>query len=215
MNNVQKNSAAYSEGEERLNVLSHVLGFGLSLIAISVMLVKALPLGALYVTSALIFGTSLALLYAASSLYHKETDVTKRQRKRTLDHCSIFILIAGTYTPLTLITLKGYVGWLIFGVVWSIAAIGIGLKLFFTGQFKKTSTALYVIMGWIILLAGNTLMESIDSKGFKWLIAGGVAYTLGAVLYSIKRLPYNHAIFHCFVLMGSACHFTAIYYYVL
>jgi hemolysin III len=215
MNNTIDASMTYSDTEERLNILSHMLGFGLSLIALAFMLVKTLPIGGSYLASAMIFGTSLSILYAASSLYHRETNPIKRKHMRTFDHCSIFILIAGTYTPLTLITLKGNIGWLIFGVVWGIAATGIGLKLFFTGRFKKTSTALYVVMGWIILLVGNTLMESIATAGFNWLLSGGFAYTFGAILYSIKRLPFNHAIFHCFVLAGSACHFIAIYRYVL
>ena len=140
----QKNDigAVYSHTEERLNIFSHALGFGLSLIALVFMLIKALPLGHLSIASAIIFGTSLSILYAASTLYHKEKNPTKRQRLRTLDHCSIFILIAGTYTPLTLITLQGNLGWLIFFIVWGIAVIGISLKLLFTGRFKKTSTAL-------------------------------------------------------------------------
>jgi hemolysin III len=205
----------YSATEERLNVLSHLLGFGLSLLALTIMLVKALPIGTAHIASSAIFGTSLVILYAASSLYHNEKNADKRLRLRTLDHSAIFILIAGTYTPISLITLSGALGWLIFGIVWSIAAMGISLKLFFTGRFKKTSTALYVFMGWIILFVGKALMENLASSGFNWLLGGGIAYTLGAILYSIKRMPYNHAIFHCFVLVGSTCHFVAIYCYVL
>ncbi|TDF37622.1 hemolysin III family protein [Alteromonadaceae bacterium M269] len=205
----------YSQSEERLNIFSHLLGFGLSLIALVAMLISTAPLGLSYSVSAFIFGTSLAVLYAASSLYHAQEDPVKRQKLRTFDHCSIFILIAGTYTPITLVTLPSTIGWIIFGIVWGIAALGITLKLFFTGRFKKTSTALYVLMGWIIIVVGKTLMENIAPVGFNWLLGGGIAYTIGAILYSIKRLPYNHAIFHCFVLAGSACHFVAIYNYVL
>jgi hemolysin III len=210
MSKTTDNSDTYSEHEERLNIRSHQLGFGLSVIALILMLIKTIPIGSSYMVSSIIFGTSLVMLYAASSLYHSESNSVKRLRMRTFDHCSIFVLIAGTYTPLSLITLKGELGWLVFCVVWGIAIAGIGMKLFFTGRFKKTSTTLYVVMGWIILFVGNTLKENIAPVGLDWLLGGEIAYTTGAVLYSIKRLPFNHAIFHCFVLAGSACHFVAI-----
>jgi hemolysin III len=206
----------YSPLEERANILSHALGLGLSIVALVLMLVRAGTLGnAWHVVSAAIFGTSLIALYAASTLYHSEKDLKKRSRWRILDHATIYILIAGTYTPFTLVTLNGPLGWTIFGVSWGMAIAGVTLKLFFTGRFHILSTLMYIVMGWIIIFAIKPLINNLSVEGLVWLFAGGVAYTAGAVLYSIKKIPLNHAIFHLFVLLGSFCHFVAVYDHVL
>ena len=170
-----------------------------------------------------IFGASLMVLYGASTIYHSATDPVLRSRLRVLDHASIYVLIAGTYTPFTLVTLNqpdgwnGHwtIGWTIFTVSWALAVSGIILKLFFTGRFKKTSTAMYVLMGWMIIFAIEPVIDRLPAEGLNWLVAGGIAYTVGAILYGIKAIKLNHAIFHFFVLAGSACHFIAVYFYVL
>jgi len=154
-------------------------------------------------------------LYAASTFYHSTKDTGLRARLRIIDHATIYVLIAGSYTPLTLIALGGPIGWVIFAASWAMAATGISLKVFFTGRFDLVSTLMYVFMGWIIVFAIKPLMDNMSSEGLFWLFAGGVAYTTGAVIYSIKKVPFNHAIFHMFVLLGSFCHFVSVYFYVL
>ena len=206
----------YSPLEEKTNIISHVIGLVLSVIALLLMLFRASTSGSiLHIISAGIFGASLIALYAASTFYHSAKDPKRRSRLRVNDHATIYILIAGTYTPFTLITLHGWVGWTIFGVSWGMAASGVILKLFFTGRFNALSTLMYVFMGWIIIFAIKPLVNSLSSEGLFWLVAGGVAYTVGAVIYSIKKIHFNHAIFHLFVLLGSFCHFVSVYFYVL
>ena len=206
----------YSPLEEKTNIISHAVGLVFSLAGLLLMVVRAGRYGdAWHVVSASIFGVSLVSLYAASTLYHSATDPIKRGRLRIFDHATIYVLIAGTYTPFTLITLNGMTGWVIFGVSWAMALTGIVLKLFFTGKYNLVSTLMYVFMGWIIVFAISPLIDSLSSQGLFWLFAGGVAYTVGAGIYSIKKIKFNHAIFHMFVLLGSACHFVAVYFYVL
>ena len=206
----------YSPLEESLNIGSHAIGLILSVVATVLMIVKAIMHGdAIHVVGAAIFGASLVVLYSASTSYHRTRNPLLRSRMRVVDHTAIYVLIAGTYTPMTLITLQGTVGWVIFGIVWGMAVAGIVLKLFYTGRFDILSTALYVFMGWIIVFAIKPLIANLAAEGLRWLVAGGIAYTVGAVLYSIKRIPMNHAIFHVFVLLGSACHVVTVYWYVL
>ncbi len=206
----------YSPLEEKTNIVSHAIGLGLSVIALLLMLLRASGSGnILHVISAGIFGVSLIALYAASTFYHSAKDPKKRARLRINDHATIYILIAGTYTPFTLVTLNGWVGWTIFGISWGMAISGVILKLFFTGRYNVLSTLMYVFMGWIIVFAFKPLINSLAPDGLFWLVAGGVAYTTGAVIYSIKKIPFNHAIFHLFVLLGSFCHFVSVYFYVL
>lgn len=210
------NLKLYSPAEERLNIASHVLGLILSVIGLFFLIPTAWESQSVAkLSGAIIFGLSLVILYTASSVYHGATDPQKREKLRVFDHVSIFILIAGTYTPFTLVTLADASGWVLFGVVWALAVLGITLKLFFTGRFKLASTATYLIMGWLIVFAADDLIQALPSEGFVWLAAGGGAYTIGAVLYMIKKLPFNHAIFHLLVLIGSACHFIAIHNYVV
>lgn len=206
----------YSPLEEKTNIVSHAIGLILSIVALLLMLVRASGSGdLLHIVSAGIFGFSLIALYAASTLYHSAKDPKTRARLRINDHATIYILIAGTYTPFTLITLHGWVGWTIFGISWSMAITGVILKLFFTGRYNVLSTLMYVFMGWIIIFAVKPLINSLSPEGLVWLVAGGIAYTTGAVIYSIKKIKFNHAIFHLFVLLGSFCHFVSVYFYVL
>lgn len=209
-------TGSYSPLEEKTNIISHATGLALSVVGTLLMLIRASGSGdILHIIGAGIFGASLIALYAASTFYHSAKDPKARARLRINDHATIYLLIAGTYTPFTLITLKGWVGWTVFGVSWGMAACGVVLKLFFTGRYNVLSTLMYVFMGWIIIFAIKPLVNSFSVDGIFWLIAGGLAYTTGAVIYSIKKIPFNHAIFHMFVLLGSFCHFVSVYVYVL
>ena len=207
---------SYSPFEEKINIFSHAAALMLSILALALMVMRASFHGnASHIVSVSIFGAGLIALYAASTAYHSATKPELRARLRIIDHATIYILIAGSYTPFTLVTLSGTVGWVIFAVSWGLALSGIILKLFFTGRFNLLSTLMYVFMGWIIIFAVKPLIASLPAAGLYWLVAGGLAYTFGAVIYSIKKIPLNHAIFHVFVVMGSFCHFMAVYFYVL
>ncbi len=206
----------YSPLEEKLNITSHAIGFILSSIALIFLLIRAVKFGDIYhIVSFGIFGVSLMILYLASTLYHSTKEPELRLRLRIFDHVAIYILIAGTYTPFTLVTLKGKLGWIIFGITWSFALLGMILKLFFTGKYNIISTLMYVFMGWMIVFAIKPLMNSLSSEGLFWLVLGGISYTVGAILYAIKKIKFNHAIFHILVLVGSTCHFISIFFYVL
>jgi len=206
----------YSVQEERLNIASHAFGLALSLAALPLLVVRASLYGnAWHVVSFSIFGASMVILYAASTLYHSATKARLRKRLNILDHATIYVLIAGTYTPFTIVTLNGTIGWVIFGISWGLALAGVILKLFFTGKYDTLSTVMYVLMGWVIIFAIKPLVNNLPSEGLIWLFAGGFSYTIGAILYSIKRIKFNHAIFHIFVLIGSFCHFMSVYFYVL
>lgn len=206
----------YSTAEERINILSHVLGFVLSIVALVLLVRHASINGDVWhVVSFSVFGVSLMILYAVSTVYHSARNIQFRRKMRIVDHASIYILIAGTYTPFTLVTLNGFSGWMIFGITWGMAVVGIVLKLFYTGKYDAVSTLMYVFMGWIIVFAIEPLIDNLSSDGLFWLVAGGMAYTTGAILYSIKKIKFNHAIFHVFVLAGSFCHFVSVYFYIL
>lgn len=206
----------YPPYEEKLNVLSHAFGFVLSIAGLFLLIVRAQVFGnLLHLLSFIIFGSSLVLLYAASTFYHNSKSPGLRYRLNILDHASIYILIAGTYTPFALITLNGFVGWTLFAIVWFMAVTGVILKLFYTGRYHLLSTAMYVVMGWIMIFAIKPLINNFDHLGLLWLFAGGISYTMGAVIFSIDKIKFNHAIFHLFVLLGSLCHFLSIYLYVI
>ena len=176
-------NTTYPEREEKLNVYTHAFGLIMSVVGLILLIIKANTLGgSLYVISFMVFGLSLIILYAASTFYHNAKDENHRRLLNIFDHSAIFVLIAGTYTPFTLITLKGEIGWIVFGITWGIALVGIILKLFFTGRFNVLSTTLYVLMGWIIVFAIKPLIQNLPEAGLLWLLGGGVAYTIGAVL---------------------------------
>lgn len=197
-------------------MVSHGLGLALSVLALILLVIRGAQLpGFTALISFSVFGGSLILLYAASTFYHAATHPKLRYRLNILDHASIYVLIAGTYTPFALVTLEGWVGWSIFGVVWGIAITGIILKLFYTGRYQTLSTIMYVAMGWLMVLAIKPLLDNVGVTGLYWIFAGGMAYTIGALIFSLDRIKFNHALFHLLVLAGSFCHFIAIYYYVL
>jgi len=205
----------YPPLEEKLNIGSHVVGAVLSVLALVLLLFKGVESDSLInTTGLLIYGLSLLTLYIASSLYHASKNPTIRSRMRVVDHAAIYVLIAGTYTPYMLITLPGTLGYSILVVAWVMALVGVVLKIFYTGHFEVLSTSLYILMGWAIVFAIKPLAANLSPEGLYWLIAGGIAYTVGAILYAIKHIPYNHAIFHVFVLLGSTCHFISVYFHV-
>lgn len=214
--NTSKQATYYPPFEEKLNIISHGLGFLLSIVVLVLLVVYASLEGTVWhIVSFSIYGTSLVLLYLASTLYHSAKNDKRRLQLQIFDHAAIYVLIAGTYTPFTLVTLNGTTGWIMFGVTWAFALTGIVLKIIFTGRFNLLSTIMYVFMGWIVVFAIKPLIHNLPFEGLMWLFSGGISYTIGAVLYSIKKIPYNHAIFHIFVLGGSICHFISVFFYVL
>lgn len=206
----------YSKLEEVLNSLTHGIGAGLSIAGMVVLIVLAsMEADAWKIVSFSIYGASLALLYLASTLYHAIPHPRLKRPLKMLDHCAIFLLIAGTYTPFLLVNLRGPLGWTLFGVVWGLAVAGITLKLVFGHRYQKLQLGIYLGMGWLIIFASAQLAASVNSTGLALVVAGGVTYTLGVIFYVWERLPFNHAIWHLFVVGGSVCHFFAVYYGVL
>ena len=202
----------YPKKEETLNILSHGLGFLLSIVALPFLILKSFNFTGFWKPfSFIIYGLSMIILYAASTFYHAAKNPKKRRRLNIFDHAAIYVLIAGSYSPFCLVALDSSLGWYMFVFVWLFALAGVILKLFYTGKFDKLSTALYLLMGWQVVIFIKPLMASLTSEGLQFLFAGGIFYSVGAILYSIKKLPYNHAIFHIFVLLGSLSHFLAIY----
>jgi len=206
----------YPFWEEFVNVLSHGVGLLLSIAALTLMVVFAsLDGNAWHIVGAAIFGASLVVLYLASTLFHGVRKPDVRRWLNVFDHAAIYILIAGTYTPFLLVTLNGAWGWSLFGVIWGLAIAGVVFKIFFTGRFNAVSTIVYVLMGWLIVIAIVPLFENLPTAGLIWLVAGGISYSVGAVFFMFDRLPFNHAIFHFLVLGGSVCHFFAVFLYVI
>ncbi len=213
---LHKKPEFYPPLEEKINIFSHGFGFALSIIGLILLVLRANELGEIkHLISFSVFGASLVMLYAASTLYHSAKSHVLRYRLNIVDHAAIYVLIAGTYTPFAMVTLEGTIGWIIFGVIWAMALCGVILKLFYTGRYQILSTIMYVVMGWIVVFAIKPLLENLSDTGFLWLLSGGISYTLGAVIFSLHKIKFNHAIFHMFVLFGSFSHFIAIYYYVL
>lgn len=203
-----------SHREEVASLLTHAAGVLIGIAALVVMLVLADGSPVKFV-SAMVFGVSLVLLYGSSALYHFFTSPRWKARFQTLDHVCIYLLIAGSYTPFTLITLKGPWGWSLFAAVWSMALAGVLLKTLGKGRKDHwLSTALYLLMGWLVLAAIGPLIKNLPIAGVVWLAAGGMAYTLGVIFFAWRRLPYNHAIWHLFVLAGSVCHVLAVCLFV-
>ena len=209
-------AAAYTPREELANAVTHGIGIVLSLAGLTLVVKLASLHGdAWHVTSTAIFGVSLVLLYTTSTLYHAFRDEARKRLLRKFDHAAIFLLIAGTYTPFLLVTLRGPWGWSLFGVVWGLAAAGIALKFWLAGRFRVVSTLIYIAMGWLVLIAIRPLSLALAPAGLWLLLAGGLCYTGGAVFYLWKRLPYHHAVWHLWVLAGSSCHWAAVYGYVV
>jgi len=200
--------------EEQLNALSHGIGAVLGVVGLILLIIYSNSSN-LELFSVIVYGLSIIILFMASTLYHWVKNEDIKRYFRIVDHISIYLLIAGTYTPATLITLSESRGWLLFGLVWGIAVFGIFLKLFFTGRFEIFSTLLYLVMGWLIVFDFSSLVDLMPTKGLLWLFLGGLFYTVGIVFYAIHKIPYNHVIWHLFVLGGAICHFFMIFFYVI
>jgi hemolysin III len=209
-------SRAYSLAEEVLNSLTHGIGAALSIVGMTLLLAFAgLDADFWKLTSFAIYGVSLTLLYLSSTLYHGFHDPMLKRAFKIVDHCAIYLLIAGTYTPFLLVNLRGSVGWTLFAVIWGLALAGICFKLLFGSRYRILSVSTYLLMGWLIVFASTEMVASIERGGILLLAAGGITYSLGVIFYLWKRLPYSHPIWHLFVLGGSICHYLAIFYYVL
>jgi hemolysin III len=203
-------------GEAIANSVTHGIGAVLSVTGlVTLVALAAVRGGARLIVSVSVYGATLCLLYLVSTLYHAIPAPPARRVFRVLDHASIYLLIAGTYTPFTLVLLRGSWGWTLFGLVWAIAALGVVFKAFAVGRFNILSACLYVGMGWIIVIAIKPLLLVLPLSGFLWMMAGGLFYTGGVVFFAKDRVPYFHMIWHLFVLAGSVCHFVAILRYVV
>lgn len=201
--------------EEKLNALSHGVGALLGICALILLIIYDTNKTDYSLFSVIVYGLSIMVLFSASTFYHSIKNEKNRHIFRIIDHISIYFLIAGTYTPMLLIALENSSGWTLFYMVWGIALFGVVLKLFFTGRFEIFSTLLYLVMGWLIVFDFTNLSETIGSNGILWLFAGGLSYTIGIIFYAIKMIPFNHVIWHLFVLAGAICHFFMIFLYVI
>lgn len=201
--------------EEQLNAISHAFGALLGVVALVLLIVFETHKTDWSLFSVIVYGCSIIVLFTASTLYHAVKREKLKHYFRIIDHIGIYLLIAGTYTPVLLITLEASLGWTLFWVVWGIAGFGVILKLFFTGRFNVFSTLLYLVMGWLIVFDFSTLSNLVDPNAILFLMAGGLAYTVGIVFYAIEKIPYNHVIWHLFVLAGAICHFFMVFFYVI
>lgn len=206
----------YTLGEDLANAISHGIGACLSVAALVLCVVQAARHGtAAGVVGASIYGATLIVLYTMSTLYHAITNQSARKVLRVFDHVSIYLLIAGTYTPITLVTIRGAMGWVIFGVVWGMAALGIVLNSVSIEKFKKFSIVSYIMIGWAVVIGMRQVIENMPKNGLVFLVIGGVLYTVGIIFYALKKVKYMHSVWHLFVLAGSIMHFFCVYLYVL
>lgn len=206
----------FTIGEEIANAVIHGIGALLSIAALVLLIVfSAINKQPWSIMSSIIYGSSLIILYLSSTLYHSFQNQKVKDLFEIFDHCAIYILIAGTYTPFTLITLKDKSGWILFSIVWALAAVGIVFKIFFVKKFRILSTFLYIAMGWLVVFAMEPLVANLDPWGIFWLVVGGVLYTLGTIFYIWRKIPYHHALWHLIVLAGSICHFFSVFFYVI
>lgn len=212
----QQYTPEYTHAEEIANGITHGFGMLLSIGGLAVLVGFASVHGnAWHVTACSIFGVTLILSYASSTLYHSIPLPGVKRILKVIDHAAIYLLIAGTYTPFTLISLRGPWGWSLFGTIWGMALLGIFLKATMLGKIAGISTAIYLAMGWIVVVAVKPMLGAVEPGGLVLLLLGGLAYSFGVIFYAWEKLPYNHAIWHLFVLAGSACHFFAILFYVI
>jgi len=202
--------------EEVANGVTHGIGTMLSIAGLTLLVALASMKGdAWRIVSFSVYGGSLVMLYLASTLYHSIQSPRLKRHFQKLDHASIFLLIAGTYTPFTLVNMRGPWGWVLFGLTWSVAAFGVAMKTLCIDRYKASSVVLYIAMGWIGLIALKPALSFIPLGGIGWMLAGGLLYTSGVVFYAWERLPFNHTVWHLFVLGGSVCHFFGVLFFVL
>ena len=201
--------------QEMVNCMTHGMGLLFSIIALILLLIKSVHQNDVWqIISYSIYGFTLIFLYFSSSLYHGLADPDIKRKFRILDHVAIYLLIAGSYTPLTLLAMRGTGGWILFGIVWGLAILGIIIQLFFFGKLKIVSLCLYMGMGWSVITTFKTLLNSIPPGMMRWIIAGGVSYTVGIIFYLASKIPFHHGIWHLFVLFGSFAHFMAFFLYL-
>ncbi len=206
----QTGHAGYSKGEEIANTITHGIGALLSVAALPILAVLSSDTGnAWTIVSLCVFGSTLILLYTMSTLYHILHPGRAKAFFKLMDHASIYLLIAGSYTPILLSLMRTPLGWSLFGVIWGLALAGVSFKVFYVGRFKKISTLIYLAMGWIIILAVKPFVQAAPPVTVEFIVAGGLLYTLGTPFYIWKAMPYNHAVWHLFVVGGSVCHFFA------
>ena len=211
-----KDARPYPKTEEILNVITHGLGFLLSLAALTLLVVYASIEGnAWHIVSFSVYGISLVTLYLASTLFHMSRKQKLRNILNVFDHSAIYFLIAGTYTPFLLVSIRGPWGWSLFGVIWALAIGGIIFKIYNTGKYDFISAIIYVLMGWLIIIAIKPINEALSTYGLLLFLVDAVSYSIGVVFYLLNKMPYNHAIFHIWVLLGSFAHFIAVFEYVL
>jgi hemolysin III len=210
------NTHIFTKKEEVANAIIHGIGAVLSVIALITLIIAASESGtAWHVTSFTIYGVTMLLLYVSSTLVHSFPQGRVKDIFEICDHASIYLFIAGTYTPFLFLVVKGALGWTLFGIVWGMALVGVVFKLFFTKKFLYLSTVLYIIMGWLIVFAWKPLVMSLAPGGLVLLVIGGVLYTVGAVFYVWRMFPFHHAVWHVFVLAGTVVHFFGVFYYLL
>jgi len=201
----------YSSNEERAHAITHGVGVLIGIAVLSLLVVfSSLRKSAWEVVSCAVYGTTFILLFLGSTLYHAAKNPRAKRVLKIIDHSAIYLLIAGTYTPYALAPLRGGLGWTIFGAIWGSALLGIAFKVFFTGRFKAVSLISYLFMGWFCIIAVKPLFRELNTAGFVFLAVGGLCYTVGAVFYAWKTLPWSHTIWHLFVLAASVCHFFSI-----
>lgn len=202
----------YTLSEDIANSVTHGIGTGLSIAGLTVLVVLAVLHGDIWhVVSFSIYGSTLVLLYISSTLYHGFRKPRLKQIFQIVDHAAIYLLIAGTYTPFLLVTWRGAWGWTLLAIIWGIALLGVGFKIFFIHRFPVLSTLAYILMGWLGIIVLRDMVFSLPTAGLIWLAVGGVIYTVGVIFLAWRRLPYHHAIWHLFVLGGSACHYFAVF----
>ena len=212
----------YTRGEEIFNMVSHIAGGGFGVIALATCVIKAfIKFDAYSIVSAFIYGFAMVLLYTMSSIYHGLKSEMAKKVMQVIDHCTIFVLIAGTYTPITLCALRRYntaLGWTVFGIVWGFSALGIVLNAIDLKKYNIFSMICYIVVGWCIVFPLKASVNAIGAQGFRWLLAGGISYTVGAVLYGIagkKVHCYMHSVFHIFVVLGSILQYVSIVVFVI
>lgn len=206
----------YSLPEEIANSITHGIGAGLSVAGLTLLVALSVLHGDVWrIVSCSIYGVTAVLLYLTSTLYHSFQHPRVKHVFKIMDHSAIYLFIAGTYTPFTLVSLRGAWGWTLFGLIWTLALLGVFFKLFFVYRFNVASTLSYLFMGWLCVIATKEIIMKVPAGGLLLMAAGGLLYTAGVPFYAWKRIPYSHAIWHCFVLAASICHYFAIYFYVL
>lgn len=205
----------YTESEEKLNTITHAIGAGLSIIALILLLIKASKTTTFWDDfSFLVYGISLIVLYIASTVYHGVKDKRLKRILNIVDHIAIFLLIAGTYTPVTLLAIEGTVGDYVFAAIWTLAFLGIIFKLFYTGKYNVLSVLIYLAMGWMAVVIYDPLVESLQMPALMLILGGGIFYSGGTLFYLWEKLPHHHAVWHVMVILGSVCHFLAIYFFI-